>query len=220
MCMLNQAMTLVKNILALLADWANGIFAVLLASHITGTEIIWWHFLLGIVFSHLLDLDAVPDFLQRGMIGGAIAEKDHRDGLHYPLLVIPLAVASILYIGYWGWVVLFALVLHFMNDLYGTGWGIQIFWPFSRRRFKVLGRRVNQPKYILIENGLWDELPHSERRLRFFVTWSVDEISHYFCTYGMDNWVDTYYARGSVVAYIEYVLFTTAVVLALHTMLV
>ncbi len=201
----------------LLADWANGIFAVLLASYLTGADIVWWHFLVGIVFSHLLDLDAVPDLWRRGRVGGTEAGTDHRDGLHYPALVLPAVGMSVFFFGYWGWILLFAVLLHFINDLYGTGWGIKLLWPFSDTKFKLLGRRVNQPKYILLENDLWDELPHSERRLRFWVTWSAAEAPHYFRRYGMENWVEDYYLRGTVVAYIEYTLFLVAIAIAVMT---
>lgn len=207
---------IVKNILVLLADWANGIFAVLLATYLTGTDIVWWHFLVGIIFSHLLDLDAVPDLWRRGRVGGAASKKDHRDTLHYPIVVLPLAASSIVLVGYWGWMLFFAVLLHFINDLYGTGWGIKLLWPFSHTKFKLLGRRVNQPKYILLENDLWDELPHSERRLRLWVSWSAAEAPQYFRRYGMDNWLEDYYIRGSVVAYIEYTLFLSAIVLAIR----
>ncbi len=38
-----------KNVVSLLADWANGIFAVLIASWWFGVDPLWWHFLVGLV---------------------------------------------------------------------------------------------------------------------------------------------------------------------------
>ena len=38
----------VAHVVVLLADFANGIFAVLLAAYVTGGAVFWWHFGIGI----------------------------------------------------------------------------------------------------------------------------------------------------------------------------
>ena len=117
-----------KNILALLADWANGIFAVLMASWWLGVEPLWWYFLIGIAMSHLPDLDAVPELIRRGKVSASADNAyDHREGLHYPIIIIGLGGIAAYLFPYWGLVLLIALLLHLVNDLYGTGWGIKLF---------------------------------------------------------------------------------------------
>ena len=138
-------------ILVLLADWANGIFAVVLASLVSSTEVAWWHYFVGIALSHSPDLDALPELWRRGRVGAdAEHESDHRDGLHYPLALLAVGVLATWLFGYWGWVMLFSLMLHLVNDLYGTGWGLKLFWPLSNRQYKLLGRRVNMAKCFYI----------------------------------------------------------------------
>lgn len=76
-----------KNILPILADIANGVFATLLASYCTNTEVLWWHILIGVAFAMFPDLDALQELWKRGKIAASNNNpKDHRDGLHYPIL--------------------------------------------------------------------------------------------------------------------------------------
>ena len=203
-----------KNILALLADWANGIFALLLASVITQTEILWWHIPIGLLLSHLPDIDAVPELLRRGRVS-ASAENliDHRTFLHFPLFSIPLSFLAALYVGYWGWVLFISIILHLVNDLYGTGWGLRLLYPFSHRYFKVLGRRVNRLKHSLVLEGRWDVLTEDERKLPFLVSWSDTELPAYIQEWGIDEWIGKVYQNPNFISVIEYALFILAVIL-------
>ena len=127
-----------KYLLVFLADWANGLFAVLGAAYIAGVEIVWWHFLVGLVLAHLPDLDALPEIFKYRKVGASVEHMgDHRDGLHYPILWLAAGAVFIFTFGYWGWLFLLATILHFINDFYGTGWGIKVLWPFSGRNYKV-----------------------------------------------------------------------------------
>ena len=171
---------IMKEVLALLADWANGIFAVVLASYITGTEIVWWHFIIGILIAMCPDLDAIPELIKRKKTAASAEHpSDHRGGLHYPIVFLIIGVVFIYLHPFFGWMFLIAVVLHFINDLYGTGWGIPLLWPVTDRRYKLLGRRVNRMKYILVEDGDWEKLPSSERKLRLIVSWKADELTSY-----------------------------------------
>jgi hypothetical protein len=209
-----------KNIISLLADWANGIFAVLIASWWFGIDPLWWHFLIGVVLSHTPDIDAIPELLKRGKVSASAQHPyDHRDTLHYPLFLLPLATVAAYLIPYWGTIFLVAVVLHLVNDLYGTGWGIKLFWPLSKRNYKVLGRRTNRLKYILVQDGDWDRLPTEERRLRWLVSWSPEELPDYMVRWGIDDWIPKYYFTFNSISIIEYSLFIVAVVLMLITLL-
>jgi hypothetical protein len=205
----NQKM---NKALALLADVANGIFATLIASHMTSIDPSW-HFFVGIAFAMLPDLDALP--LLKNGVNAATSEhpNDHREGLHFPLPFMICGVILISLAPFWGWLFLIATMLHFCNDLYGTGWGVPIFWPFSDRRYKLFGRRANLLKRILIDNGLWSKVTEDEKRLRLIVSWSEEELHTFISTYGIEDWVEKYYLRRNWISGIEYTLFLLAVLL-------
>jgi hypothetical protein len=203
-----------KNILALLADWANGLFAVLIASWWFGVEPLWWHFAIGLVLSHAPDLDAIPELLRRGRVAASAEHPhDHREALHYPIILITLAVLVAYFIPYWGTIFLVAVALHLINDLYGTGWGIKLFWPLSKKNYKLLGRRVNRLEYILKSDGDWEQQPESERKLRWLVSWSPEELPGYMTRWGIDDWIPKYYGTLNSISAVEYSLFLLAIIL-------
>jgi len=209
-----------KNSVSLLADWANGIFAVLVASYWWGIDPSWWHFAVGLVLSHVPDLDAIPELLKRGKVAASAEHPhDHREALHYPIVLITLAAAVAYSVPYWGTIALVAVVLHLVNDLYGTGWGIKLFWPISKRNYKVLGRRVNRLRYILEQDGDWDTQPEAERRLKWLVSWSPEELPRYMIRWGIDNWIPKYYFNFTSISIVECGLFIIAVVLMLIALL-
>jgi len=154
--------------------------------------------------------------LKRGKVAASNQyAHDHREALHFPVLFLVTGIILLQFDVFWGTMFLVATMLHFVNDLYGTGWGIPLLWPLTNRRFKLLGRRANLLKQILQEKGLWDTLPQDERRLRLVVTWSYDELSEYIQKYGIDDWIDRYYLRINWISGIEYTLFVLAVALTI-----
>lgn len=209
------------SILALLADFANGIFATVFAGVIIQIDILWWHFLIGILFAVLPDMDAWPQLIIRGTVSAASANnlKDHRELLHYPALFLLCGIAFVLVYPFFGWMFLLGTMLHFLNDLYGTGWGIPILWPLLTRRYKLLGRRVNRLKQTLVEDGDWERLPEDERRLRLIVSWKKDELAKYISLWGMDEWITPYYLRLNWVSGTEYTVFIIALLLLATTLL-
>lgn len=209
-----------KNILPLLADWANGIFAILITSQLFGIEPEWWYFLVGILFAMSPDIDALPELLSRGKVSASAEyQRDHRTFLHFPVISLPLALLLAWYFGFWGVVWLIAVVLHLVNDLYGTGWGLALMYPISTNHYKFLARRVNQSPALLFGSKIWESLPVSEKKLRFVVTWSQKEIPIYIKKYGMDNWIDHCYLTLNPIPLVEYSLFLIALVLMLFTLL-
>lgn len=203
-----------KQALSLLADIANGIFAVLLAGYFSGTEILWWYFLIGIPLAMCPDLDALPELLKRGRVGSSAEHTyDHRDGLHFPILFLVTGLLLTYLFPFFGLLFLFATALHFINDLYGTGWGIQLLWPLSKTRYKVFSRRVNWAKRQLVETGVWDNLPSDERKLRLVVAWKEVELPDYIRKWGVDDWIDLVYCHLNWISVIEYSLFILAIIL-------
>lgn len=110
-------------------------------------------------------------------------------------------------------------MLHLVNDLYGTGWGLPLLWPLSARRYKFFARRVNRMKYMLHEDGDWEKLPPDELRLRLVVSWSKEEFGHYIVRWGVENWIERIYLRSNWISVTEYVLFMVACVLLIVWML-
>ncbi|MCA9360951.1 metal-dependent hydrolase [Candidatus Kaiserbacteria bacterium] len=203
----------IKNVLALLADVANGLLATILAGLIVGIEPSW-HFIVGIIFAMSPDLDALPELLKRGRVAASAGHNhDHREALHYPVIFILAGIIFIYLAPFWGWLFLIAVLLHFFNDFYGTGWGIPLLWPITKRRYKLLGRRANLLKSILIERGLWENLPDSEKRLRIIVSWSEAELSDYINRFGIEDWIEKYYLRLNWVSITEYIAFSIAIFL-------
>lgn len=207
-----------KNILALLADWANGLFALVTALWLTDTELQWWFIPVALLLSHLPDIDAVPELLRRGRVSASAENtSDHRTFLHYPILAAVVCVVAVLYGGFWGLVIAIVIPLHLINDLYGTGWGLPLFWPVTNRHYKVLGRRVNRLQSILEADGDWEQLPPDERRLRLVVSWSADEFPAYIQRWGVDKWIALWYCRLNWVSGTEYALFLLACILLVLT---
>jgi len=203
-----------KEILALLADFANGIFAIIFASYITNTEVLWWYFPIGILLAMSPDLDAIPELLKRGRVSASSEyATDHREGLHYPIIFIFIGTLLSYFYGFWGYTFLLAIILHFINDLYGTGWGIPALWPKNKKRYKFLGRRVNRMKSVLIEDGDWEKLSNSERKLRLVVSWEESELTSYIQKWGVDKWIEKYYLRINWISGVEYSLFIVSIIL-------
>jgi LexA-binding, inner membrane-associated putative hydrolase len=210
-----------KQLPALFADWANGIFAVIIAATIVGiTEIPWWYFCIGILLSHLPDLDAVPELLRRGKIAASGEYvHDHREGLHYPIVFIVLGLIFIKLSAFWGWLFLIVTMLHFVNDSYGTGWGIKWLWPLTSRNFKFFNRRVNRYEWMLKRDGDWVDLSRDEINIRTIVSWSKAELPSYISRWGHDDWIEVYYYRLNAVGVIEYGLFFVSIILLIFTLL-
>lgn len=208
-----------KNVLPILADIANGIFATAIAGLVTNTEIVWWHFLIGIPLAMLPDLDALPELFRRGKVSASVYHGyDHRELLHYPLVFVLLGIGLVYAHEFFGVLFLCATMLHFVNDLYGTGWGIPLAWPLTNRRYKLLGRRVNRLKRTLVRTGQWNLITHDERRLRPVVSWTSEELPEYIAQYGVDEWISRYYLRLNWISVTEYLLFVAAVLLAIFVL--
>lgn len=202
-----------RQLPSLFADFANGIFATLLAGYITGIPFVWWHLVVGLLLAMAPDLDALPELIRRGRVGtSAENPRDHRDGLHFPILFLITGAAILYFNTFWGVLFLLATSLHFINDMYGTGWGIALFWPLSNRRYKFFSRRVNQSKAMLIEGGVWPTLSPEEKRLRVVVTWDPEELPEYTKRWGVDDWIERCYYRLTWIGVIEGGLFAVAIV--------
>lgn len=188
-----------KNVLALVADWANGIFAVLLAAVIVGIDPLWWHFIVGIVLAMSPDIDAIPELLARGKVASSAEHmRDHRTFLHYPIISLPLGLLAWYGLGYWGLVWLIALCLHLVNDLYGTGWGVALLYPFSKNRYKI------EPHHIFGSKKDEEEV---------FNSYTPTDLEMRIREEGNENWVTDTYCTINWISVTEYSLFILAIIL-------
>lgn len=189
-----------RYIAPLLADFANGIFATLITGYVTGVEVEWWHFLIGIVIAMSPDVDAIPEAIRRRGHLAASAEDpdDHREYLHYPVLFFLVGLVLSYFSPFWGIFFLVGTALHFLNDLYGTGWGISLLWPLTKDRFKLFCGENNEFSF---------KLSHFVRRI------PSQQLKNEIITYGNENWVEEYYLHITTISAIEYTLFVVSVVL-------
>jgi hypothetical protein len=87
---------------------------------------------LGVLASLLPDLDFLAQYIKTK----ALPRTSHRDGLHYPILFIPV-------VGVLGWLVqpeiglVFALgaLFHFIHDSIGVGFGVKWLFPFKKNSY-------------------------------------------------------------------------------------
>ena len=103
--------------------------------------------------------------------------------------------------------------------MYGTGWGIPLFWPFSKRKYKFFGSRANQPEALLVTHSEYSMLEEAEQKQRLVVSWSEDELPMHIKRFGFDDWIDKVYLTVNWISIVEYSLFFMAVVLLIMTLL-
>ncbi len=117
-----------------------GLIVTLLGCWIFKTDLTWYYVVSGILFSLLPDLDALPELFKHRIVAAHAGNtRDHRDGLHYPLIVVPLSfiIPYILFGPFWSFMVGFNIFFHFVIDSFGLGWGIKWLHPFTKRNYKL-----------------------------------------------------------------------------------
>lgn len=159
-------------------DIGVGILLSLIVSHIFGVEPTAVFVVCGVLFALLPDIDILPPL--------ARVSYDHRSFLHYPAVYVPFMVAIYFWAGpLWGTLFTLAIVLHFIHDTIGLGWGVAWLWPLTPRKFLF---------------------PGEERKadFGFFMTWLPEQEPALGAKYHKPNWLQEYYLRPNAVAYIEY----------------
>jgi hypothetical protein len=128
----------------------------------------------GVVFALLPDIDFWIEYIERGTVGGKTIGA-HRTFLHNPLPYIPVSILIGMLYGP-AWMTLFALGVfgHFVHDLSGMGYGIRLFWPFSRRWYKLFSGKDGEIHY---------DFDHC------IVSWSPEEMETLVADRGNDNWI-------------------------------
>ncbi|MEK7110779.1 MAG: metal-dependent hydrolase [Patescibacteria group bacterium] len=148
--------------------------------------------ILSVIFALLPDADFFLHALRRGNVFGKWAHE-HRDLFHKPLLYIPLGVLALLpFGGEFVQVFVVASLFHFLHDTVGMGWGVKLFWPFSKRNYKFFGGE--------------DKLFSS----KFMTSWSDKELREMVAARNAENWVKKFYFRPHPLGLFEYAMLLLA----------
>lgn len=131
--------------LTLMLDIGSGILMTHLLWWALGLHIHWYHYLSGIIFAKLPDVDEVIPFAIE-LLGGPENDSSHKSlPTHYPLLVIPAVTGVALLVAPWPYALLagVCLFVHFFHDSWQSqedGPGIRWLAPFGKRYYQVLSR--------------------------------------------------------------------------------
>lgn len=132
------------------ADVAGGLFIANATTLVFGVHPLWWHYLLGVFFAVLPDLD-IP--LQMAVEGRM--RCDHRKYLHHPLIALLVAVAVWPIAGGF-WAVLWAgcLLWHFVHD--SLGWHLVWWAPLSSKGYQFSVKREGRlhPVYVMSQEEM------------------------------------------------------------------
>lgn len=175
-------------------DIGAGILLSILVGTIFNIDISAFWIISGILFALLPDIDMVSYFIKTRILKKPV--DDHRSFTHYPIVYLPLIIATYFIVGA-PYSVLFALCVyfHFIHDTLWLGWGISWFWPITSRKFKFFPDK------------------HGKISSQFLMTWTKEEEEKLFKKYHNPNWIRDFYFRPNIVAYVEYSVFVIALIL-------
>jgi membrane-bound metal-dependent hydrolase YbcI (DUF457 family) len=182
----------------MLLDIAFGILLSLFAKHYLHMQITVWLVLVCVLFSMAPDMDALFFLLT-----GKKINFKHRELLHYPVIFAILGMAVYIVFGReWGILFLLGIAWHFFNDVAGClGWGIRLFWPFSRKNFRIqlvpIHQAPGKPK-----------LPY-----KFLYIWTPEEVEKNAAQYGDPDWIRNIFFRINSLLIIEIIGLVVALAL-------
>lgn len=123
-------------------------------------------YLVGLVTAVSPDSD-----LALAKIQGKGATASHREGLHKPLLIIPIWLVLRCFSKYYANLAASVLLSHFVDDVTGESDapGVSLMWPFSQKYFCVTshGLEVRSPEEV--RNKL--DLSYDDAVKRFYLCW-------------------------------------------------
>lgn len=150
---------------------------------------------IGVAAALLPDLDFVFSYLR----SKKVPTTEHRDGLHYPLIVIPV-------IGLMGLAVspavgaVFALgsLIHFIHDSIGIGFGIKWLYPFRKNSYLFL---------FQIKTPANAAMPKQK-----FYSWSDRERAEMIKKYAYPDWIRYVYFQLNPYGMFEYFILALGLV--------
>lgn len=147
--------------------------------------------ILSVGFILLPDLDGLIQALRKRSVKSM--DFSHRDGLHVPLLYVPIGTALCWLVADWRIAAMFAVLslAHFLHDSIGTGWGIAWLRPIKDNYYKFFSEDKGDASFTL-RKGLVSWTPEQQR--------AVAE------KYGNPNWLRDMYLKPQA-PYFRIVLF-------------
>ncbi len=153
---------------------------------------------LGVVACLLPDLDFIWPLLR----GKYSYKKAHRDGLHYPILFLPVVGAIGLLINpYVAATFVVGAFIHFLHDSIGIGWGVKWLFPFKNVSYAFLYRarlvaEKNMPK-------------------KLFYSWTDAQRNSEMAKYADPHWIKHIYFQFHIYGIIEYFVLVLGIVLSI-----
>lgn len=155
-------------------DIIAGIVLAHTVGYFFGFEPSMLHVLIGIVCALLPDLDFLYHYFKTSEVSAYKGHtRDHREGLHYPLLYIPIGGMCVWVLFGDVWAVLFILgsLSHFLHDSAGIGWGIKWLFPLT----------ANNYKFFCEKDGTLSK--------RLVVFWTPQELESIITAKGDKDWI-------------------------------
>jgi membrane-bound metal-dependent hydrolase YbcI (DUF457 family) len=125
----------------------------------------------------------VPDILSLGnKLTNNKWAHEHRNGLHHSIFFPFLIFITVLPFHFdWAIIISISILTHPIIDLYGLGWGVKLFYPFSNKIYKIFYKG----KIIYVFQN--DEEQKQEAK-----------------KHGMDDWVKQIYFTGNWYGFYEW----------------
>lgn len=152
---------------------------------------------IGVLACLLPDLD----YVWRALVSRKPPTSTHRDGLHYPLLFIPIVGMIGLAVDWYICLVLMlGALIHFLHDSIGVGWGVKWLFPFKKKSYMFL-YRAGLPT-------------NKEMPKKLLYSWTDKERDKAMHTYGDKNWIKHIYYNFHIFGIIEYAVLILGVAAA------
>lgn len=177
-------------------DIGIGLLAGVIAHYVFGFPLVHAE-ILGVGFMLLPDLDGVIQAVRKGSL--TKMDTSHRDGLHVPLIYVPVGTALCWLVVDWRVAVMFAVLslAHFLHDSIGTGWGIAWLRPIKNNYYKFFSE---------------DKGDASFTGRKWLVSWTPAQQRAVSAKYGNPNWLRDMYLKPQA-PYFRIVLFEFALLL-------
>lgn len=142
---------------------------------------------LGVMSTLLPDLDYVWGLIKTKRL----PHSEHRDGLHYPLIFVPLVgLLGCLIDPCIGGVFALGSLLHFIHDSVGVGFGVKWLYPFKKNSYLFL---------FQIKTPTNKDMP--KKRV---YSWNDKERAEMIRRYAYSRWIRHVYLRPNLFGIFEY----------------
>ena len=160
-------------------DIGVGILLALGVAEYFGVQASPWFVVLGIAVTLLPDIDIITLPL--------LGKWYHRTHTHFPIVWMPIcALAFVAFDPMYAILLTLGIYAHLVHDTFGIGWGIAWLWPFSHRKYLLFPERGRQLPFNIV------------------ASWTPEEEAEFREAPRNAKWLELYYFRPNIVAYIEY----------------